>query len=38
VLVGDNTALRAATGWEPTIPLDQTLSDVLADWRARLGC
>ena len=22
VLVGDNTALRAATGWEPTIPLD----------------
>ncbi len=38
VLVGDNTALRAATGWEATIPLDQTLSDVLADWRARLGC
>ena len=38
VLVGDNTALRAATGWEPTIPLDQTLADVLADWRARLGC
>jgi GDP-4-dehydro-6-deoxy-D-mannose reductase len=38
VLVGDNTALRAATGWEPTIPLDQTLSDVLADWRARIGC
>jgi GDP-4-dehydro-6-deoxy-D-mannose reductase len=36
VLVGDNTALRRATGWEPTIPLDQTLSDVLADWRARL--
>ncbi len=26
------------TGWEPTIPLDQTLADVLADWRARLGC
>jgi GDP-4-dehydro-6-deoxy-D-mannose reductase len=38
VLVGDNTALRATTGWEPTIPLDKTLSDVLADWRARLGC
>jgi GDP-4-dehydro-6-deoxy-D-mannose reductase len=38
VLVGDNTALRAATGWEPTIPLDRTLSDVMADWRARLGC
>ena len=38
VLVGDNRALRRATGWEPTIPLEQTLSDVLADWRARLGC
>lgn len=38
VLVGDNGALRRATGWEPTIPLEQTLSDVLADWRARLGC
>jgi GDP-4-dehydro-6-deoxy-D-mannose reductase len=37
VLVGDNTALRRATGWEPTIPLDRTLSDVLTDWRARLG-
>ena len=38
VLVGDNRALRAATGWDPTIPLAQTLADVLADWRARLGC
>jgi GDP-4-dehydro-6-deoxy-D-mannose reductase len=37
VLVGDNTALRRATGWEPTIPLDRTLRDVMADWRARLG-
>jgi GDP-4-dehydro-6-deoxy-D-mannose reductase len=37
VLVGDNGALRAATGWEPTIPLETTLSDVLADWRDRLG-
>lgn len=33
-LVGDNSRLRAATGWEPTIPLDQTLGDVLADQRA----
>ena len=38
VLVGDNGALRAATGWEPTIPLERTLTDVLEDWRARLGC
>lgn len=35
VLVGDNTALRRTTGWEPTIPLSTTLADVLADWRAR---
>jgi GDP-4-dehydro-6-deoxy-D-mannose reductase len=38
VLVGDNRRLRQATGWEPTVALDQTLADVLADWRARLGC
>ena len=38
VLVGDSTRLRAATGWQPTIPLAETLADVLADWRARLGC
>ncbi len=38
VLVGDNTALRLATGWEPTIPLEKTLADVLTDWRSRLGC
>lgn len=38
VLVGDNRALRAATGWEPTIALERTLTDVLEDWRARLGC
>jgi GDP-4-dehydro-6-deoxy-D-mannose reductase len=38
VLVGDNGRLRRTTGWEPTIALEQTLADVLADWRARLGC
>ena len=38
VLVGDNAALRRATGWVPTIPLERTLTDVLEDWRARLGC
>src|ERR671910_472225 len=37
VLVGDHTRLASATGWAPTIPLDQTLADVLADWRSRLA-
>ncbi len=34
VLRGDPTRLRAATGWVPTIPLEQTLADVLSSWRA----
>ncbi len=37
VLVGDMTKLTKATGWSPTIPLEQTLADVLADWRDRVG-
>lgn len=35
--VGDPSRLRAATGWEPVIPLEQTLRDLLADWRERVG-
>lgn len=34
VLLGDNRALVDATGWEPRIPLEQTLADVLAEARA----
>jgi GDP-4-dehydro-6-deoxy-D-mannose reductase len=37
VLVGDPSRLRAATGWEPRIPFDRTLSDLLEDWRARVS-
>ncbi|HLM65682.1 MAG TPA: GDP-mannose 4,6-dehydratase [Acidimicrobiales bacterium] len=37
VLIGDNTRLTKATGWVPTIGLERTLADVLADWRARVG-
>jgi GDP-4-dehydro-6-deoxy-D-mannose reductase len=33
-LVGDNRKVREATGWEPRIPLDQTLRDLLEYWRA----
>jgi len=37
VLVGDCAKLAAATGWQPTIALAETLSDVLEYWRGRLG-
>ena len=33
VVRGDNTKLRAATGWTPELTLEQTLDDVLAWWR-----
>jgi len=36
VLVGDNAKLVAATGWQPRIPFDETLRDLLDDWRARV--
>ncbi|MGH9042789.1 MAG: GDP-mannose 4,6-dehydratase [Acidimicrobiia bacterium] len=32
-LVGDNTRARAATGWSPSIPFDDTLAAVLDRWR-----
>jgi GDP-4-dehydro-6-deoxy-D-mannose reductase len=32
-LVGDPSRLEAATGWAPSIPLRQTLADVLAHWQ-----
>ncbi len=34
-LVGDASRLRAATGWRPTISLDETLAAVLDDARSR---
>lgn len=37
ILVGDAGKLRAATGWQPEIPLEQTLRDVLDDWRQRVS-
>jgi GDP-4-dehydro-6-deoxy-D-mannose reductase len=35
LLLGDAGRLRARTGWKPQIPLEQSLADVLADWRSR---
>jgi GDP-4-dehydro-6-deoxy-D-mannose reductase len=31
----DTTKLRTATGWEPSLNLDQTLAAMLDDWRGR---
>jgi GDP-4-dehydro-6-deoxy-D-mannose reductase len=33
VLFGSAEKLRAATGWQPKIPLEQTLADLLDSWR-----
>jgi GDP-4-dehydro-6-deoxy-D-mannose reductase len=35
-VVGDSRRFRDATGWQPQRPLDQTLDDILADWRIRI--
>lgn len=35
LLVGDPTRIRVRFGWTPQIPLDRTLDDLLAYWRAR---
>jgi GDP-4-dehydro-6-deoxy-D-mannose reductase len=37
VLLGDPTRIREGVGWEPEIPLDATLRDVLEDWRGRVA-
>lgn len=33
VLRGDNTKISERTGWSPTIPIEQTLRDLLDTWR-----
>lgn len=35
-LYGDATKLKAQTGWEPTISLEQTLADTLNYWREQV--
>lgn len=37
VLIGDSSRFRADTGWEPQIPFDQTLEDILNYWRERVA-
>jgi len=35
--VGDPTAVHAATGWKPHIPIERTLDEVLDEWRSSVG-
>lgn len=37
VVLGDHTRLTSETGWVPNIPIDQTLRDLLDDWRSRVN-
>ena len=37
VIEADITKLNEATGWEPRIPLERTIDEVLAYWRERVG-
>ena len=37
VLLGDASRLRTATGWEPQIPFERTLDDLLTYWRTITG-
>jgi len=36
VMYADTTRIQAATGWRAEIPFEQTLRDVLEDWRERV--
>jgi GDP-4-dehydro-6-deoxy-D-mannose reductase len=36
VLRGDPSRLQAATGWQPEVPIERTLADLLDDLRARV--
>ena len=37
ILLGDSSKFRADTGWQPEIPLTQTVKDLLDYWRQRLS-
>jgi GDP-4-dehydro-6-deoxy-D-mannose reductase len=37
ILIGDSTKFRADTGWEPRIPFEQTVRDLLDYWRETLA-
>ena len=37
ILIGDSSRFRADTGWEPRIPFEKTLLDLLTYWRETLA-
>jgi len=37
VVLGDHSRLTADTGWQPLIPIEQTLADLLEYWRANIA-
>jgi GDP-4-dehydro-6-deoxy-D-mannose reductase len=37
ILIGDSSKFRADTGWEPRIPFEQTVADLLDYWRETLA-
>ena len=37
ILIGDSSKFRRDTGWEPLVPLEKTLSDILDYWRRHLA-
>jgi GDP-4-dehydro-6-deoxy-D-mannose reductase len=36
IVLGESSRLARETGWAPSIPIEQTLADLLDDWRARV--
>ena len=36
MVLGDRTRIKNDTGWEPAIPLEKTVDDLLAYWRAQI--
>lgn len=37
IITGDNSKIKAHTGWEPRIPVKKTLKDIMNYWRNEVG-
>ena len=36
VIIGDNSRIKTDLGWEPRIPFEKTLNDLLEYWREKI--